>query len=200
VFPLTSKTDKAVLPDGATLVKDLGVKETVTKVHPNYLAMEKHTMFEDSEVLVMATTAVLLSDAGLLALSELESQGAGHYVAIHSASAVSAVEAKFRKHKPSEPSLKLVERSPQSVQVDTSGKQPQVVTTGAQYDKVDMKRIVLVMKKDASNELIVVTCYPSQMHPAALPPPGPDDDVVELDKATGTVRVLKQVGAIELKW
>ena len=203
VFPLTGKTDKAVLPTGATLVKDLGVKETVTKIHPNYLAMEKHTMFEDSEVLVMATTGALLSDAGLLALSELETRPEGHYVAVFSASAVKAVDATFKKHKPLEPSLKLVERSPQSVKVDTSDKQPKVVTEGARYDKVEMKRVVLVMKKNALSDLVVVTCYPSQNHPAVkppTPPPAPEDDVIELDKATATYRVLKQVGAIELKW
>ena len=100
-------------------------------------------------------------------------------------------------------SLKLVERSPQTVKVDTSDKQPKVVTEGALYDKVEMKRVVLVIKKNALGDLVVVTCYPSQNHPAVkpqTPPPAPEDDVVELDKATDTYRVLKQVGAIELKW
>jgi len=203
VFPLTSKTDQAELPKGTIIHKDLGVRETVVTVHPNFQAMEKHTMFEDSEVLVMATSAVILSDAGLVALSELETRAAGHYIAVYSASAVKAVDVTFKAHKPTASPLKLVERSPQSVKVDTTVKPAQVVTTGAQYDKADMKRVVLVVKKDASGELIIVTCYPSQMHPTVkppTPPPAPDDDVIELDKAAGTFRVVRQVGAIVLKW
>ena len=159
-------------------------------------------MFEDSEVLVMATTAVIISDAGLVALSELQTRAAGNYVAVFSAAAVTAVDATFKKNKAAEP-LKLIERSPQSVKVDTTGAQPRVVTAGAKYEKVDMKRIVLVVKKDANGDLIIVTCYPSQSHPTVnppTPPPGPGDDVVELDKSTGSLKVVKQVGAIELKW
>ena len=201
-FKLASKTDKPTLPEGAKLVKALEVKETEVKIHPAFMAMDKHSMFEDSEVLVMATTAVILSDAGLLALSELKTRAVGNYIAVFSASGVKAVESSFLKNKAIAP-LKQVERSPASVKVDTTGKQPQVVTTGAQYDKVDMKRVVLVVKKDAKGELIIVTCYPSQKTPAVIPPtppPTPDDDVLELDKSTNDVRIVKQVGAIELKW
>jgi hypothetical protein len=202
LFKLTSKTDKPALPTGAKVVKDLGVKETEIKIHPAFMAMDKHSMFEDSEVLVMATTAVILSDAGLLALSELKTRAAGNYVAVFSASGVKAVETSFLKHKATAP-LKQVERSPTNVKVDTTGKQPQVVTTGATYEKVDMKRVVLVVKKDATGDLIIVTCYPSQKTPTVIhptPPPTADDDVVEVDKSTNDVRIVKQVGPIELKW
>ncbi|MGH9440375.1 MAG: hypothetical protein ACRD22_21570, partial [Terriglobia bacterium] len=160
-FPLSSKTDKAVLPAGATLVKDLGVKETTARIHPMFQAMEAHSMFEDSEVLVMSTTAVLLSDAGLVALTEVEGKPAGAYIAVFSASAVTAVETAFAKNKATAP-LKIVERSPTAVTVNTAGSQPKVETSGATYKKIDMKRAVLVVKKDATDDLIIVTCYPSQ--------------------------------------
>ncbi len=200
-FPLTSKTDVPVLPTGAVLKKALDVKETVTKIHPTYLKMEAHSMFEDSEVLVMATTGVILSDAGLLALTELESRAEGSYIAVFSATAVKAVDDAFIKNKAKAP-LQMVERSPGSTSVNTTGKQPKLETSGAVYKKVSMVRTVLVIKKD-KGDLIIVTCYPSQSHPA-LPPPNPPptatDDVVELDKSAAVFRVIKQSKLIELKW
>lgn len=201
-FALASKTDKAVLPTGATLVKDLGVKETTVRIHPTFQAMEAHSMFEDSEVLVMSTTAVLLSDAGLVALTELEGKAAGTYIAIFSASAVTAIETAFAKNKATAP-LRMVERSPTAVTVNTTGSLPKVETTGATYKKVDMKRVVLVVKKDTTDDLIIVTCYPSQQQPtvpATIPPPTATDDVVELDKTTQAFKIVKQTKQIDLTW
>jgi hypothetical protein len=200
-FSLASKTDSPVLPTGAVLKKALDVKETVTKIHPTYMKMEAHSMFEDSEVLVMATTAVILSDAGLLALGELDGRAEGSYIAVFSATAVKAVDVAFVKNHATVP-LQMVERSPGSTTVNTTGKQPKLETSGAVYKKVSMVRTVLVVKKD-KGDLIIVTCYPSQSHPV-LPPPNPPptatDDVVELDKSAALFRVIKQSKSIELKW
>lgn len=200
-FPVASKTDKATVPLGGTLVKDVGVTEKTTKIHPTYQAMEAHSMFEDSEVLVMSTTAVILSDAGLVALTELDKKAAGSYIAVFSASAVAAVDTTFKKKSTAAP-LKMVERSPASVKVNTTGT-PAVETTGATYTKVDMKRVALVIKKDGAGDLIIVTCYPSQQHPAlpvTIPPPTATDDVVELDKSGADYRVVKQATPIALTW
>lgn len=203
-FPVTSKTDKASVPTGGALVKDVGVVEKTTKIHPTFQAMEAHSMFEDSEVLVMATTAVILSDAGLVALTELDKKAAGSYIAVFSASAVAGVDDTFKKKSTGAP-LKMVERSPASVKVNTTGA-PTVETKGATYKKVDMKRAVLVIKKDVAGDLIIVTCYPSQQHPTVpptlppTPPPAAADDVVELDKSAADYRIVKQATPIVLKW
>ncbi len=203
-FPVAGKTDTAAVPTGGTLTKALPVQAKVTKIHPTYQKMEAHSMFEDSEVLVMSTSAAILSDAGLLMLTELHSKPVGTYLAVFSASAVKAVDAAFKKTTGAAP-LRMVERTPASVSVNTTGPQPKLETAGATYARTDMKRVVLVVKKDASDDLIIVTCYPSQSDPVLpvtmppTPPPTADDDVVEIEKGT-KFQVVKQKTAIDLKW
>jgi hypothetical protein len=192
-------------PAGAQIIKN-EVKTQSEKVHGTFLAMEAHSMFEDSESLVMCTTAVLASDAGIAALQALDGRAAGgSYVAVYSATAVLAVAAAFAKNNAAAGPLKLAERSPTSVTVDPQTKQPRAPGLG-QFGKKDIKRVVLVLKPHAAGELIIVTCYPTAKDgqipalPPLLPPPTAADDVVELDKNADLFQIVKQGDQLDLKW
>jgi len=201
--PIASPADAKVPPPGATIIKN-EIKVRQDKVHGTFLAMEAHSMFEDSESLVMCTANVLASDAGIVALGALNGRNAnGSYVAVYSATGVQATAAAFLKNKPGGDPLKLAERSPSKVVIDPQTKQPRAPGPGT-FAKLDIKRVVLVLKPHATGELIIVTCYPTakdgQIPAVPPPPPTAADDVVELDKNANLFQVLKQGAPLDLKW
>ena len=201
---IATLADRKTAPVGATVIQDIVSTKSV-KVHGNFLAMEAHSMFEDSESLVMSTACVLASDAGIAALDEMKGRAVGgSYIAVYSATAVEAVKAAFAKNKATEP-LKAAERSPSKVEVDLTSKQA-VARGMGKFLKTDIKRVVLVLKPSATGELIIVTCYPTSKSdqipalPLALPPPTAADDVVELDKNLDIFQIVKQGAPLDLKW
>ncbi len=203
--PITNAAAAKMAPVGATVIKN-ELKVTSEKVHGTFLAMEAHSMFEDSESLVMCTANVLASDAGIEALTALSGRPAGgSYVAVYSAAAVEAVATAFVKNNAAAGPLKLAERSPANVAVDPATKQPRA-TGGGTFDKKDIKRVVLVLKPHLTGELIIVTCYPTAKDgqipalPPLLPPPTAADDVVELDKNANQFKIVKQGSPLDLHW
>jgi hypothetical protein len=201
---IATPADRLTAPVGATVVRDEVVTKQV-KIHGQFMAMEAHSMFEDSEALVMCTAAVLASDAGIKGLKAMKDRVPGDsYVAIYSATAVTAVKAAYTKNAAANP-LKMVERSPSSVEVDMTTKQPKA-KGGGSYLRSDVKRVVLVLKPEATGNLVIVTCYPTASDgqipalPPALPPPTADDDVVEVDKNANVFKIVKQKTPLDLKW
>lgn len=117
-----------------------------------------HSMFPDSESMVMHLTASLYSKAGRRALFYLDMKPEGETVGIFSKTAadyVESVEAKTNSLK-NDANLRrlMVERVRNT---DTSGSVISGFTTATK--KID--HIELILARSSSGDMIVVTCYPT---------------------------------------
>lgn len=121
-----------------------------------------HTMFEDSESMVMHLTAALKSTGGKAVLTTLITRGAGskETVGLFSKTAVDAVSQKVASAAPGKAMPEVLQRT-----ANTHGaRRPDGtadVTGSFTRTKKDIDHIVLVMRMSDANELTIVTCYPS---------------------------------------
>ncbi|MGJ5819565.1 hypothetical protein [Paludibaculum fermentans] len=129
---------------------------------PMVPAKSTHTMFEDSESMVMHLTAALLSDAGLAVLETLKRRGndGGKTVGVFSKTAVMAVARHFQnvaqqKVTAYNPAQTLDRKS------DTDALNPRQLTGTFTRTTRNIDHVVLVMACSLLNDLVVVTCYPS---------------------------------------
>jgi hypothetical protein len=165
-------------------------------------AKSTHTMFEDSESMVMHLTAALLSDAGLAVLATLKKNGhnSGKTVGIFSKTAVLAVSRQFqsvaaKKSSPYTPAKTLDRKS------DTDAINPRTLTgTFTKSDK-GIDHIVVVLACSLSNDLVVVTCYPSPVSTNATigTPTRDGEDIAEHEFGKHT-KMPKQVSLPSLSW
>ncbi|WP_237668486.1 hypothetical protein [Vibrio sp. V37_P2S8PM304] len=205
---LPSGTDFSTLPKGNQpghyLIKNgqLRLKtETTYDKTPSVRASPVHTMFPDSEAMVMYLTAALMSDAGKTVIEYLEDHvlpAEKKTVAIFSKTAVTAV----RKFDPTVPT-KMIERT---LEVDTSlprrhdnGFYP---TTGQIIrNTADIDHIAVILGHRADGSLNIITCYPSKVNTNAAigTPTYQNQDIAEL--IFGQHSVVTQTNASPvLRW
>jgi hypothetical protein len=166
---------------------------------PMVKASPAHSMFTDSESMVMHLTAALLSNAGRTVIHHLTSLPAGGptTVGIFSKSAVRAVNAADTSvHN------KMIERR---LEVDTTAARDGTTGRYPSSGKVltatsDIDHIEVILGKRLSGDLNVITCYPSKATTAATIGTGTaaDEDIAEL--ALGKHTKVKQVTPIKLTW
>ena len=158
-----------------------------------------HSMFTDSESMVMHLTAALLSNAGKIVVHHLATLPAGGptTVGIFSKSAVKAVN-----DADSTVTNKMIERKLEvnttAVRNRQTGFYPatgNILTATADIDHVEV-----ILGKAQSGDLNVVTCYPSKITTAAAIGTATtnDEDIAELN--IGQHRKVKQQNPIRLRW
>jgi hypothetical protein len=153
-------TNLYVMDGLARKVIEVNRQVVVTAAVPRIPETSAHTMFEDSESMVMHLTGALKSDAGAEVLKTLTLRGAGdkRTVGVFSKTAVRAVNAKFgqvaaTKGQPA-PANRMMNRVADSAP-DRSPTGSFTVTRSA-FDHV-----VLVLAAAEDWELVVVTGFPS---------------------------------------
>jgi hypothetical protein len=165
-------------------------------------AKSTHTMFEDSESMVMHLTAALLSDAGLAVLATLKKNGhnSGKTVGIFSKTAVLAVSRHFqnvaaKKTAAYTPAKTLDRKS------DTDVANPRMLTGTFTKSEKGIDHIVVVLACSLSNDLVVVTCYPSPVSTNATigTPTRDGEDIAEHEFGKHT-KMPKQVSLPVLSW
>ncbi len=178
---------------------ELGIRVDKTIVAARVAKSPVHTMFPDSESLVLHLTAALGSDAGLVVLEALEALGTGAVdtVGLFSKTAVRSVT----DYDPKIPNV-MLERS---VEVDQT--QPRLVTgfypmTGnVNVSSCAIDHVVVVMGYSACGRLTLKTCYPSKE--TTLDSIGKDsaplEDLAETVYSKTFVKVI-QASAVTLKW
>ncbi|QOY86781.1 hypothetical protein [Paludibaculum fermentans] len=134
----------------------------LTAAVPMVPAKSTHTMFEDSESMVMHLTAALLSEAGLAVLKTLKERGhnGGTTVGIFSKTAVLAVARHFQnvanqKNVAYDAAQTLDRKS------DTNPLNRRQLTGTFTKSTQAIDHVVVVLACSLLNDLVVVTCYPS---------------------------------------
>jgi hypothetical protein len=155
-------------------------RQVVAARVPRVPATTAHTMFEDSESMVMHLTAALKSDAGREVLKTLVLRGAGHSgtVGMFSKTAVQAVAAKIanvanatgRAAAPTKMDFRAADADANRNPVGTFTSH-----------KRDFDHVVVVLAASPTFELVVVTCFPTDATTGASIgcPTGPNQDVAE---------------------
>ena len=140
---------------------------------PRVPASEAHTMFEDSESMVLHLTAALISAAGLKMLSELKKRGhnEGKTIALFSHTAVRIVAEKTRteesKGNTKAVGHRLIERT---ADVQDPHDRNRVLTGTFTSTPKAIDHIVVVMAVSPTNQALVMTCFPD---------PRPTNDTIQ---------------------
>jgi hypothetical protein len=191
---IASRADAPIPPGDTSLyVMENGARKVfVTRrtvvTAPRIPATSAHTMFEDSESMVMHVTAALKSDAGREVLKTLVLRGAGEKktVGIFSKTAVRAVAAKFaavagskgKAPVPSQVMSRVADSAPDRSPIGT-------FTTS----KHNIDHVVLVLGASPTFDLVVVTAYPTDetTGQSIKSPTSPDQDIAEHDFGQHTI-------------
>lgn len=165
---------------------------------PRVQKSPEHSMFTDSESMVMHLTAALLSNAGKIVIHHLAALPAeGKTVGIFSKSAVRAVNAADPRvpNKMIERKLEVDTTAARNAQTGTYPANGQTLTSQADIDHIEV-----ILGKAESGDLNVKTCYPCKVTTAASigTATAADEDIAEL--AIGQHTKVKQVNQIKLKW
>lgn len=155
---------------------------------PRIPATSAHTMFEDSESMVMHVTAALKSDAGREVLKTLLLRGAGdkQTVGIFSKTAIRAVGSKFSAVATAKGQAPIPSQMINRVADAGADRVPTgTFTTG----KVAFDHIVLVLAASPDFDLVVVTSFPTDATTAASIgcPTSADQDIAEHTFGSHTV-------------
>jgi hypothetical protein len=155
-------------------------RQVVAARVPRVPATSAHTMFEDSESMVMHLTAALLSEAGREVLKTLVLRGGGHpgTVGIFSKTALRAVAAKVANvaHATGVPAPPT---QMDFLVADSDAARNPVGTFTSQKRNFD--HVLVVLASSPTFELVVVTCFPTDVTTGASIgcPTTPDQDVAE---------------------
>ena len=177
--PARYAVDATYVQDTKTgTAKIMTEKVVFAKAIPIEPARPAHSMFPDSESMVLHLTAALLSDAGLGVLTGLDgaSPGGGETYCIYSKTAAKVVRG-----------------------LKNAGKAPEMLMRTKDTDMVDKRielashseiarnidHVVVVLRKHADGSLLIVTAYPSDVPTSATIGlvTGPDEDVEELTRS-----------------
>ena len=177
--------------NGARVTKGSLVDQAAVPMIP---AVPPHSMFPDSESMVLHLTAALLSDAGINILGTLDKMapGGGLTLGIFSKTAVKSVRALANSDKAPEMIERTADVAPGS-RKDYTGK------FTAQSKVID--HVVVVLSLAANSSVIVATCYPSNLTTAQTikTATAPDEDVEE--HIFGTHNKTTQLGSMpKLSW
>ena len=125
---------------------------------PRVPATTAHTMFEDSESMVMHLTAALLSTAGQEVLKTLSQRQLGdtNSVGIFSKTAVRAVAAKIASVAPMAAPTKM-----DFLVADSDASRKTKGTFSSQKRNLD--HVVVVLASSTKAELVVMTCFPTDV-------------------------------------
>jgi hypothetical protein len=178
------------VPDPAGGAKIMKKTQISQRALPIEAARPAHSMFPDSESMVLHVTAALLSDAGVNVLNALQAlpAGAGTTLCVYSRTAVKVVASL----KNAEKALQMVQRT---MDVDGGDKRKELGTHTLAQRNID--HVVVVMRHHSDGSLLVVTAYPSdQPHKSHT---APDDDAEEHSRDIFTT--TKQIKPLPtLRW
>lgn len=187
------------IDDRSHYVMDGGVRKIVVENNrvvtapatPRIPATSAHSMFEDSESMVMHLTAALKSDAGREVLRTLVQRGAGdkRTVGIFSKTAILAVNSKFTTVATSMGNAPVPSQMISRVADSAPDRSP---TGTFKTTKVPFDHIVLVLAASPDFDLVVVTCFPTDVTTGASIgcPTSADQDVAEHTFGTHTVMTV----------
>jgi hypothetical protein len=179
----------------------LRVRTDTTVEVPAVAESPAHTMFPDSESMVMHLTAALLSDAGRIVVRHLFwniRAGEQRTVGIFSKTAVRAVE----RADPRVP-VRMIERA---LEVDTSARRDPVTgfypaTGRVRMSESAIDHVVVVLGHRETGQLNVLTCFPSEKTTGDSigTATAPTEDIAELQFGTHT-KVIQTNPIPVLRW
>jgi len=165
---IASLADAPIPPGDTSLyVMQAGVRKVFTETKhvllaPRIPATSAHTMFEDSESMVMHVTAALKSDAGREVLKTVVLRGAGDKktVGIFSKTAVRAVAAKFAAVAASKGKAPVPSQMISRVADSAPDRKPAGTFTTT---KENFDHVVLSLAASPTFDLVVVTAFPTDV-------------------------------------
>jgi hypothetical protein len=143
------------IPPGSNALISKRTKENHVAAVPCIYPTGVHSVFEDSESMVMHLTAALSSKAGIKALNALSKKidGKGDTVGIFSLTAVKAVSEHVTKISAKQSPIKMVDRAQKHI--------GNVPSAGHTDTKRDINHICVVLSKDINGQLVIFTCFPT---------------------------------------
>jgi hypothetical protein len=160
--PGTTAADWVVDPSNPNQRKVIGVSVVTTPAVPKIPGTAKHTMFADSETMVMHLTAALLSIGGKAILQTLLGYGSGspNTVGLFSKTAVDAVNAKVAQVGAGYGNPQTLVRTADTTGPRASDGTAKLVGTFTKTNDI-IDHVVVVMSYGADSRLVVNTCFPS---------------------------------------
>jgi hypothetical protein len=172
---------------------------------PKVPGTEEHTMFEDSESMVMHLTAALLSKCGQALLETLKTRGPGSplTVGLFSRSAVHAVKQHIATiNQTPKPEPQTLIRTADVSGAPRTPSSPNPITGTFSHSTKPIDHIVVVLGVSGTGDVNVVTCYPSPVPTMATikTSNAPDLDIEEHTVGNHVTKPAQPGTEIKLTW